>query len=265
MTSATNHSFGALLYLWPRRTLYIGQLAENVALRQGAATLTVSLDKEIRLRMPDSDLCIDCHSLILPPGFQVSVETGDATIANCNLDVFGRDHANLLTQATRKQQELAYALKNEHSLQQLFREMLAASSEAEKASKMLDQHLTQPSGEAVAHAVDARVERVVEMIQSTASENVSLEELAGAVHVSSQRLIQLFKQQTGIPIRRYRLWHRMFRTAGYIAQGFSMTDAAMNAGFSDSAHFAHTFRSMFGTTPSNIFVNRKDLKIFIGH
>lgn len=264
MKPTSDSTSASLLYLWPKRTLFIGQLAEQVALKQGAATLTVSLDHEIQLYLPDSNKHLRCQSVVMPAGYQVVVQTKDAIVANCNLDVFGRDYAHLLSRSGAQIDTLGYTIENEKELQKMFSELLKQQTAPEKACQLLEQRLA-CTGEAMpAHYVDPRVEKVVAMIQSTATENTSLEALAGAVNISSQRLIQLFKQQTGIPIRRYRLWHRMFRTASYIAQGSSMTDAAINAGFSDSAHFAHTFRSMFGTTPSNIFFNRKDLRIYIG-
>ncbi|HLD65845.1 MAG TPA: hypothetical protein VJA19_07365 [Pseudomonas sp.] len=39
----------ALLYLWDRRTLFIGRLAESLALSQAAAALVIGLDQDFVL------------------------------------------------------------------------------------------------------------------------------------------------------------------------------------------------------------------------
>ena len=61
----------------------------------------------------------------------------------------------------------------------------------------------------------------------------------------------LFKQVTGTPIRRFRLWQRIFVTSEKLSTGLSLTDAAIEAGFSDYAHFSRTFRELGGGNPSD--------------
>jgi AraC-like DNA-binding protein len=73
------------------------------------------------------------------------------------------------------------------------------------------------------------------------------------------RLVQIFKKQTGVPIRHYRLWHRLYITAIEVANGSNLTEAAMSAGFTDFAHFSHTFKAMFGTTPTKILLQPNGL------
>ena len=80
---------------------------------------------------------------------------------------------------------------------------------------------------------------------------MSVAEIAAKVSLSIPRLIQLFKQVTGTPIRRFRLWQRIFVTAEKLSTGLSLTDAAMEAGFSDYAHFSRTYRELSGGNPSD--------------
>ncbi|OUS41594.1 hypothetical protein A9R00_00140, partial [Oleispira antarctica] len=81
----------SLLYLWDKRTLYIGPLFEPLNLSQGAATLVVSLDKPISFHIEGEAESIECTSLLLPAGLSVIIDTGDAIVANCNLDPLGAD------------------------------------------------------------------------------------------------------------------------------------------------------------------------------
>jgi AraC-like DNA-binding protein len=64
-------------------------------------------------------------------------------------------------------------------------------------------------------------------------------------------------------MRRYRLWHRLFVTAVKMGTGGNLTEAAMDAGFTDSAHFSHTFKAMFGMAPTTILLQPNSLKIII--
>ncbi len=64
------------------------------------------------------------------------------------------------------------------------------------------------------------------------------------------RLSQLFKEVVGTPIRRFRLWHRVFVTAAKLRGGAGLTDAALAAGFADYAQFARTYRQLAGGNAS---------------
>jgi AraC-like DNA-binding protein len=55
---------------------------------------------------------------------------------------------------------------------------------------------------------------------------------------------------TGVPLRRYKLWIGMGAAMRAIARDDSLTTAALEAGFSSSAHFSAAFREMFGLEPS---------------
>jgi AraC-like DNA-binding protein len=53
-------------------------------------------------------------------------------------------------------------------------------------------------------------------------------------------------EETGLPFRTYVLWLRLIRAADAHAGGLSLTEAAQDAGFADSAHLSRTFKRMFG-------------------
>jgi AraC-like DNA-binding protein len=81
----------------------------------------------------------------------------------------------------------------------------------------------------------------------------ALAELCRRAGLSSSRFLHLFKEVTGVPLRRYRIWNRIGAAARAVAQGQSLTDAAHAAGFASSAHFSSAFRDMFGMTPTDLF------------
>ena len=49
-----------------------------------------------------------------------------------------------------------------------------------------------------------------------------------------------------------RRWVRMLHAVEALAQGASLTAAAHDAGFTDSAHLTHTFRDHFGLAPTDL-------------
>ena len=55
-----------------------------------------------------------------------------------------------------------------------------------------------------------------------------------------------------MPLRRYKLWIAMGVAMRAIVPGESLTNAALDAGFSSSAHFSAAFREMFGMEPSRL-------------
>ncbi|AKF03058.1 helix-turn-helix transcriptional regulator [Sandaracinus amylolyticus] len=77
-----------------------------------------------------------------------------------------------------------------------------------------------------------------------------LEGAARAAGVSPSHLTHTFSAEMGIPFRRFVLWARAKRAVDEVRRGASLTEAAIAAGFSDSAHLSRTFRRMFGLPPS---------------
>jgi AraC-like DNA-binding protein len=105
---------------------------------------------------------------------------------------------------------------------------------------------------------DHRIRKIINYVESLDEKKVSIKTLTNLVNLSESRLSHLFKNQTGIPVRRYILWVRLMGALKSIVSGQSMTNAALSAGFSDSAHFNRTFRNMFGVFPSTYVKKRKN-------
>jgi len=259
-TSATTSH----LYLWKKRTLYIGRFEGPLDVSQGASTLSVSLTEPFSFQTTEMSEPMLCHSVLLPPGQTVCVDPKNAIVANCNLDALGRDHHALIPYASQKIGDIGFNLSNEDTLIDCFSIMFDAQMNSEDAFLHLESYLqTKEQANTKTLHIDPRIENIIDYIQDTVNDHITGEELAESVNLSIPRLAQLFKQQTGIPIRRYRLWHRLYLTAQHVGKGKNLTDAAIAAGFTDSSHFAHTFRSMLGMTPSYILSQVNKTRIVI--
>jgi AraC family transcriptional regulator len=98
--------------------------------------------------------------------------------------------------------------------------------------------------------LDARVARATKILRSLPERHLPLSQLAAEVHLSAVRLAHIFPAEIGLPVRRYLLWLRLIDAIEKVALGADLTNAAHDAGFSDSAHLTRTFRRMFGMPPS---------------
>ena len=59
-------------------------------------------------------------------------------------------------------------------------------------------------------------------------------------------------EETGLPFRTYVLWLRVVRAVDAHTKGASLTEAAQEAGFADSAHLSRTFKRMFGLPAASL-------------
>lgn len=98
--------------------------------------------------------------------------------------------------------------------------------------------------------LDARIVATVRRMREACPETVSATALADAEGLSPGRLMHLFKQQTGVPLRRFALWLKTRRALWLAARASSITDVAPMAGFADAAHLSRTIHEMFGLWPS---------------
>jgi len=85
------------------------------------------------------------------------------------------------------------------------------------------------------------------------SERLSLDEVAGEVHVSPFHLAHCFRARTGVGLHAYRTHLRLREALRRIAEpGISLTDLALDLGFASHSHFTDTFRRTFGRPPSAV-------------
>jgi len=100
--------------------------------------------------------------------------------------------------------------------------------------------------------LDERIFNIMDWIQNNLSEPISAKKLAEIISLSEDRFLHFFKEQLGLPLRQYVLYQRTLAATKEFLSGKSLTEAALEAGFSDSAHFTRTFIEMNGMKPSQV-------------
>lgn len=99
-------------------------------------------------------------------------------------------------------------------------------------------------------AFPTEIAQIVEDIVRDPMGRMSQFELSKRLGMERTRALRAFKHTTGMTFRAFKNWNGVQAAARQIAQGDLVRNAAMDAGFSDSAHLTRSFRIAFGTTPS---------------
>lgn len=127
---------------------------------------------------------------------------------------------------------------------------LAPGDAREVARALLD--VVAPSSESQTHAPrHPAVKRMCALLDATASEReISVTELAQRSGLSLRQLRHRFTEELGINPRSYLRWRRVRRAIAAIEGGAALTQAALEGGFADGAHFSRVFQAQFGMAPS---------------
>lgn len=108
------------------------------------------------------------------------------------------------------------------------------------------------SGNDLRHEYMSRINRVMDYIETHLDEELSLETLAEVAHFSPFHFHRIFRAMTGETLGRFIQRLRLERAALRLRMNkrTSITEIALETGFSGSAVFSRTFRELFGVSPS---------------
>ena len=106
--------------------------------------------------------------------------------------------------------------------------------------------------------IDGRIGEALAYIDDRLDQPLDLEEVAGKVFLSSERLRHLFVQEVGVAFSQYVLWKRMKNVIYQVLQkGLPMSAASVQSGFTDQAHFTRIFRRTFGVSAKGVLKNSR--------
>jgi AraC-like DNA-binding protein len=191
---------------------------------------------------------------VIPAGQSVTIDSRGEVVAICHLVVFGEDYLHIGGCLRSEFEGIGVELRDEADFKEELGALYRLPASSDDAYYRLDRLLAYgyANGNDVS-TVDGRITQVVASIKQSFQENLPVAALAEMAQLSVPRLVQLFKLQTGVPIRRYRLWHRLYESVLAIGRGENLTDAALSAGFSDQPHYSNYFCSMWGVPPGRLF------------
>lgn len=99
-------------------------------------------------------------------------------------------------------------------------------------------------------AAEARVTRIVRMIEGHPNSHHGLTELAREARLSRYHFLRVFQQLTGLTPHQYVLRARLRRAATrLVLEPARVLDIALDSGFGEASNFNHAFRAEFGVSP----------------
>ena len=108
---------------------------------------------------------------------------------------------------------------------------------------------------------DARIHDALSYIHNHAAEPITCKMVADVVYLSQSRFSHLFREQVGMTVPAYLIYRRLMAVYAQVIQGRSITQSALDAGFSSSGHFADVSRRVFGLSASEITRDLTFLKV----
>ena len=95
-----------------------------------------------------------------------------------------------------------------------------------------------------------RLVRMTKELVHSAGQPLTLSDIAGELGVTPNYLTTVFRRSEGVPIYRYQMRVRLARALARLARVESITELALDLGFSSHSHFTTVFRDVFGASPS---------------
>lgn len=242
--------------IWKTYGLFLGRLPEFGPRRQAAAALCVGLDGDIEISA-DEKTWYRCRTAMTGPEVDHAIRFFDRRCALLFLEPNTDDFARLKgTNTIRAQNGIFTALSEETYLLD-FLHTVAATQNPAALQTLLDSFAIAPGLTHENPVPDARMQNIAQQVAQESAENIPVEKLAAALGISVSSLEHQFKSQIGVPIRMFRTWFRLKAAILQLKEGLTLTEAALRAGFFDSAHFTRTFKEVFGLPPSEIFNARR--------
>jgi len=232
------------LFLWKGGVLYIGPLADTSEHRHHAAQICLGLEGSFRLFRDGS-----WHT------------TDFATIPANEVHILDGGNKKLIVVLLDGESSQGCLINNGVTAPDIL--SLNLPSTCNEAREFVDGLIAPLNPHH--HEKDPRLVKALAYIDELETKQVTASVLANVACLSESRFLHLWKNQIGLPLRRFLLWRRIIDTVEAVLAGNGLTAAAHLGGFSDSAHFSRTFRETYGLSPSNLFKNSRNVQVITEH
>ena len=223
------------------RALYVGELAATGWHRHAAVALLVGLSGRFVVHLPGGRL-EHCRSALVDIGVEHVFDPRAEQVALVYLEPDVPEVRSWRSLLAREGGVLFDVVPPASS---------GSTMEGRLRSFDLPQLLRLP-GDSAAAGLDPRVARSLQTLRRVGDLPWARNGLAQAANLSASRFNHLFREETGVSFRTYRVWSQVRAAMTGAGPLTSLTDAALQGAFADSSHFSRTFRATFGMTPSSV-------------
>lgn len=235
------------LYAWHGQTLFFGYLPNIEEHAHHALQIEIGLYKSFVIHHGQEKLA--CRFALIPPDVPHRIDDCNGMQSIIYLEPESNLGQILKKRIYKPGKVLGLGFKIIKPFIEELKTFNEKIHECREAKALTCKILKLLSGEDLPHReLDIRIERVIEICKLAPDKKIPVKVLAEKVGLSEGRLIHLFKDQVGVPIRRYLLWARLSDALMHLSKGGSLTEAAHQAGFADSAHLSRTYRKMYGNS-----------------
>ncbi|MEI6737823.1 MAG: helix-turn-helix domain-containing protein [Pseudomonadota bacterium] len=246
------------IYVWPERFLYLGPSTRTTSHRNHAATWLVAHKGTLRVTL-SSGAVLENEVIYVPSETEFATEEAASLISALYWEP---ESDSFQRAATQFDSSIAHAFKFQYAGIDELESLYNASMSLAMADQLLAKIFGLDTfGNAKTSFSDKRIEEALNFLRDADHTYDSIDALAARVYLSPSRFAHLFKEQVGVPVRRYVLWQKMRRALDLAMAGDSLTTAALSAGFADSAHLSRTVRAIMGVAPEFLFRHRDRLVV----
>jgi transcriptional regulator GlxA family with amidase domain len=104
--------------------------------------------------------------------------------------------------------------------------------------------------------MDQRVQQVINLMEDSFDQHLSVADLAKAVNLSSWRLCHIFKSETNVAPLQYLRALRMEHAKRLLETTFlSVKQVMTEVGLRDGSHFVRDFKATYGVSPTRFRVS----------
>ncbi|MCE2988911.1 MAG: helix-turn-helix domain-containing protein [Burkholderiales bacterium] len=246
------------LYVWPDRFLYLGPSTATSMHRNHAATWLVAEKGALRVTL-GSGAQIENEVVFVPSETDFRTDVANTLIAALYWEP---ESASFLRATSGLDTGQARGFRCDRARANQLSKLYMVDTSLDEADRLLAGVFGLASFASEREPVnDIRVLQALAFLRADPTAYESIENLAARVHLSASRFAHVFKEQVGVPVRRYVLWLKMRAALDAALAGQSLTASAITAGFADSAHLSRTVRSLLGVAPEFLFRRRERLII----
>jgi len=232
---------GNALTLCADKALYLGEIPATGWHRHAAPVLLLGLSGRFRLLLPAGRV-ETCHSALVDAGVEHVFDPQGERVALMYLEPDAPEVRRLRPVFARQGpvigEPVPRSVSRWHTEQRLHSFDLPA--------------LLGRQGLPELQPVDPRVLRSLQRLREAGEGVPDRDALARSAHLSASRFNHLFSDELGVSFRSYRIWTQVRRAMAAYRPDGSLTEAALDGAFADSAHFSRMFRHTFGMTPSSV-------------